>query len=175
MHSLANILFFKGVWLGSLIGAGTGRPWLGLALLAAFGTWHFAHSRHRLVDAGLLAAAGLTGLVLDTIFLRTGVLEYAQPFPSSDYAPFWIVVMWMNFALTLNLSMRWLQGRALLAAVFGLLGGPLAYLAGVKLHAAQWGVSPESALLTIGLAWAIAVPLLSSLAGWLMRDRLQTA
>ena len=112
----------------------------------------------------LLAAAALTGLLLDTLFLQFGVLDYAHPLPSSEMAPFWIVVMWMNFALTLNLSMRWLQGRYALAAVLGLVGGPLAYIAGVELGAADWGMDMTSALVVIGIAWALAVPLLSGFA-----------
>ncbi len=164
MQSIANILFFKGVWFGSLFGAGTGRPWLGLVLLCAFAAWHFAHSRHREADLWLLGAAALTGLLLDTLFLQLGVLDYAHPLPSSQLAPFWIVVMWMNFALTLNLSMRWLQGRYLLSAALGLIGGPLAYIAGVELGAADWGMRTVNALVVIGIAWALAVPLLSGFA-----------
>ena len=33
--------------------------------------------------------------------------------------------MWMLFATTLNVSMRFLRGRPWMAAVFGLTGGPL--------------------------------------------------
>jgi hypothetical protein len=168
LPSLVNLLFFKGVWLGSLIGAGSGRPWLGLLLLSGFLVWHLFHSEHRRVDLYLLAAAGVTGLVLDTLFLQLGVLNYAHPLPSADLAPFWIVLMWMNFALTLNLSMRWLQGRYWLAAAMGLAGGPLAYIAGVELGAAQWAMTTGSALLVIGLAWSLAVPLLAGFAHRLM-------
>jgi len=164
LQSIANILFFKGVWFGSLFGAGTGRPWLGLILLCGFAGWHFAHSRHREADVWLLGAAALTGFLLDTLFLQLGVLDYAAPLPSTQLAPFWIVVMWMNFALTLNVSMRWLQGRYALSALLGAVGGPLAYIAGVELDAAAWGMDTTNALVVIAAAWALAVPTLSGLA-----------
>ena len=68
--------------------------------------------------------------------------------------------MWINFALTLNGSMRWLHGRYLLAAVLGAIGGPLAYVAGVKLGAAALLASSTLVYGALAVVWAGAVPLL---------------
>jgi hypothetical protein len=43
--------------------------------------------------------------------------------------------MWIAFATTLNVSMRWLRGRPELALLFGAVGGPLAFYAGERLGA----------------------------------------
>ena len=55
--------------------------------------------------------------------------------------------------------MSWLKGRFVLAAVLGAITGPLSYLAGVKLGAAQWGDETQ-ALVLIGIIYAFAMPLL---------------
>ncbi|MDH3410780.1 MAG: DUF2878 domain-containing protein, partial [Gammaproteobacteria bacterium] len=78
---------------------------------------------------------------------------------SSVLAPYWIVTMWMLFATTLNVSMRWLRGKPAIAAAFGLIGGPLAYIAGQKLGGIELS-NPIAALIALGIGWAVMMPIL---------------
>ena len=70
--------------------------------------------------------------------------------------------MWMLFATTLNVSMRWMRGKPRLAAFFGLYGGPAAYLAGQALGGIilvnQW-----AALIALAIGWAVMMPILMRL------------
>jgi hypothetical protein len=70
--------------------------------------------------------------------------------------------MWMLFATTLNVSMRWLRGKPWVAAAFGLFGGPTTYLAGQKLGGIVL-VNPTAAYLALAIGWAIIMPVLMSL------------
>ena len=74
-----------------------------------------------------------------------------------------MVGLWIAFATTLSVSMRWLVIRPTLAIVFGALGGPLAYYAGMKLGAMTLH-SSDAALIAIGLSWAAAMWMLATLA-----------
>jgi hypothetical protein len=74
-------------------------------------------------------------------------------------APYWIVTMWMLFGTTINLSMRWMRGKPLLASAFGLVGGPLAYLAGHKIGGIQF-VDQAAAIAMLAVGWAVMMPLL---------------
>jgi hypothetical protein len=77
-------------------------------------------------------------------------------------APYWIVTMWMLFGTTINMSMRWMRGRPLLASAFGFVGGPLAYVAGHKIGGIQFvDQAPAIAMLAVG--WAVIMPLLMQL------------
>jgi hypothetical protein len=67
--------------------------------------------------------------------------------------------MWGLLAICLNVSLRWLRGRWLLAVVLGAVGGPFSFASGVKLGAAHF-VDPFPALLTIAATWSVALPLL---------------
>jgi hypothetical protein len=69
----------------------------------------------------------------------------------------------VNLATTMNVSMGWLRGRYALAAVFGAMGGPMAYYSGAKLGA-MIALPPLQSLVVIGAAWAVAMPLLYRLA-----------
>jgi hypothetical protein len=59
--------------------------------------------------------------------------------------------------------MRWLRKNLLVASLFGALGGPLSFLAGEKAGAVSFADTP-TALLVIGLGWAVFLPLLVSFA-----------
>jgi hypothetical protein len=77
-------------------------------------------------------------------------------------APYWIVTMWMLFGTTINLSMRWMRGRPLLAAAFGFVGGPLAYIAGHKIGGIEFG-DQTAAIAMLAIGWAVIMPLLMHL------------
>lgn len=160
LRALANFAGFQSVWFLSLFGAGTQRSWLGAVALAAFTLWHFSAAANPRADLVLVAVACAVGLVVDTAFIQAHLLAYAEPLPFAAVAPYWILGMWINFALTLNGSMRWLHGRYLLAAGLGAIGGPLAYMAGVGLGAAELLASGTVVYGSLAVAWAIVVPLL---------------
>jgi hypothetical protein len=65
----------------------------------------------------------------------------------------------MLFATTLRSSLAWLRTQLAVAGVIGALGGPAAYAAGVRLGALEIAASWTS-YAAIGVAWALALPLL---------------
>jgi hypothetical protein len=71
--------------------------------------------------------------------------------------------MWMLFATTLNLSLRWLKGRMLLAAVCGAVAGPLAYLGGEALGGVRF-TDPTAGLAALAFGWSVLLPLLMTAA-----------
>ncbi len=79
-----------------------------------------------------------------------------------------MIALWANFATTLNLSLAGLQTRPWLAALLGLVCGPLAYWGGAGLGAMTF-ITPLPALITLALGWALLTPLLLALAATLAR------
>ena len=75
-----------------------------------------------------------------------------------------LLPMWMIFATTLNLSLRWLKGRWWLGTLFGAVGGPLAYYAGYKLGGVDFYQPMWLSLAALGVVWAVAMPSLMYLA-----------
>lgn len=163
---VGNFVFFNAVWFACVLGAAAGNAWIGLLALAAFATWQIGISPHRLADIRLALIAGLIGFIVDTGYAWSGLVQYADPAPSGSTAPWWIVALWMNFALALNHSLKWLQPYPLLAAAFGLIGGPLAYYGGIKLGAVFPQVPLPQVMIVFGLAWAVVTPLFTVIALW---------
>jgi hypothetical protein len=71
--------------------------------------------------------------------------------------------MWGLFATILNVSLRWLRGRWLIAALAGSIGGPLAYYGGHRLGALEFG-NQSAALIALAIGWAVITPTLMALA-----------
>jgi hypothetical protein len=171
MKSAANLILFKIVYGLSLAGVSIGYPWLGAVGLLGFFIWHAKTSAHARADFLLVVIAVLLGTAVDTLNIQAGVLVYHEAWPSVHIAPFWIMVLWANFALIMNGALRWLQGRYALAAAIGAFFGPLGYVLGVKLGTAAYASDKLEFLLVTGTTWMIALPLLLFIAEKLRRHQ----
>ncbi|MEM7504112.1 MAG: DUF2878 domain-containing protein, partial [Pseudomonadota bacterium] len=125
---------------------------------------HLWRSNSAETEMRLLVIAGAVGLVWETFLVQSGLIGYASGYWLPGVAPYWIVAMWVLFATTLNVGMRWLRKSRAVAALTGAIGGPLAFVTGAGLGATEL-LQPVTTLLYIGLGWAVFVPLLVHLAG----------
>lgn len=159
MNVVANFILFQAGWFATVLGAANGMPWLGPIVVLAAAVIHLRTTRLPQVEVRLLASAMTLGLVVDSLLLASGWIAYPNGNWLPGLAPYWIVTLWVLFATTLNVSMRWMHGRYFIAALFGGIGGPLSYLAGSRLGAMVF-VDSTAALIALAVAWAVAMPLL---------------
>ena len=162
MLLLTNIAIFQVAWLSSVIGGAREMPWIGpVAVLVALAV-HLRFARKPFEEVVLVLTCALIGAAFDSLLVAAGWVSYKSGQFSSFLAPYWIITMWALFATTLNVSMRWMRGKPKLAALFGLYGGPAAYLAGQALGGIvlveQW-----PALIALGIGWAVMMPVLMRL------------
>lgn len=171
MKFWGNLIGYQIVWFSAVIGAGRGLWWPGVSAAAIFVTLHFALCRQtpaqRAVDLRLMSVALVCGLIMDGGLARSGLVDYAADplaLPSGS-PPLWILSIWAAFALTLRHSMTFLLGRPLLALLLGAVGGPLAYLGAARGWGAIVFAEPRwMAIIALTIGWAIAIPLLTTLA-----------
>ena len=104
-----------------------------------------------------LLLTAVTGCIFDQVIYRMGYVDFGSV--SATYIPSWMIGLWLAFACTLDVSMRWLQTKLWLAALLGFLFGPLAYIAAESMGAVQFTASTLT-LAWIAAEWAIALPLL---------------
>ena len=154
-----NVVLFQVAWFAAVLGTARGMFWLGPLVMIPTLAVHLALQEDRIREIKLLLAAGMLGILFDTAFVAGGVftpLHHLLPRPIS---PPWMICLWLNFAATLNVSMAWLRGRYLLAALFGAVGGPLAYYSGAKLGATET-LPTSTGMLLLAIGWGIMTPLL---------------
>lgn len=158
-----NFAVFQAGWFACILGAAHGWPWGGALVVALIVAGHVACAARPLEELKLVAAAVLIGVVWENLLMALGLVDFASGKSVEHLAPVWILMMWALFAITLNLSLRWLKGRWLLAMVIGAVAGPLSYAAGVRLGAAVF-LQPVAALAVLGFGWAVLTAALLFLA-----------
>jgi hypothetical protein len=160
---LINFAIFQLCWFACVLSGAAALPAIGIGVVALAVVYHLSQARRPLPEAILLVCAGLIGAAWDGQLSGYGWLVY----PSGEFArwaaPTWIIAMWVSFATTLNVSMRWLRGRPELAVLFGAIGGPLAFYAGQRLGGVQFS-DTLVALAALSAGWALITPVLVSLA-----------
>lgn len=156
---LLNVALFQAAWFACVIAAAHGRVAWGVAAVALAAAVHLALSAQPAAELWLLLIIAVIGLAWDSLVLATGWIGYSSGMFSHWLAPTWIVAMWVLFATTLNVSLRWLRGRPVVGALFGLVGGPLAFYGGARLGAVQL-LAPMQALGLQGVGWAVLTPAL---------------
>ncbi|NJM12737.1 MAG: DUF2878 domain-containing protein [Synechococcaceae cyanobacterium SM1_2_3] len=159
MPILVNFIAFQIAWLACVIGGAHQWPWLGVIVTAVVVALHLYHAARPKTEAILLILSGLMGLFADSLLTIPGLLQ----FPSGQFhpglAPYWMIALWIAFATTCNVSLRWLKPRLKLAALLGAIAGPLAYYGGSELGGVLL-TEPLISLLAVGGIWAAAMPLL---------------
>jgi len=163
---LINQGLFQLAWPACVIGAAHNIFWTGVVVVGALMIWQLNRTnRHPLDLRMLLVCLGL-GFVLDSAWIQLGLLEFAMPWPSSQFAPAWIMLLWISVALVINHSMAAFKHRLWILAVAGGIGSPFSYFAGSRFGAVEWLAPAWQVILATGLSWAIVLPLLF----WMARE-----
>lgn len=155
---VANFVLFQCAWFASVLGAARGYAWLGLLAVLLVAGWHLSVSARPPREAKLMLAAMLLGAVWESALVSLGLLSYPSGMLVPGLAPPWIVAMWALFALTLNVSMRWLKRRWALAGALGAVAGPLSFMAGERLGAVSF--ASDMTVIALSAGWAGLMPLM---------------
>jgi hypothetical protein len=156
---LVNIIAFQAGWFSCVLGAANGYPMLGPVAVLLAVSLHLVMAYKPRRELVLILIAAVLGALFDTLLLQTGWLTYPNGMLWAGTAPYWIVAMWLLFATTLNVSLRWLRRSYFAAALLGLVGGPLSYYGGAKLGGLTF-VNMPAALTALAIGWAVVIPLL---------------
>ncbi len=156
---VVNFLAFQAGWFSCVLGAANGYPLVGpVAVLLALSI-HLKMAYKPRKELALVLTAAVIGALFDSLLLQTGWLAYPNGMLWVGTAPYWIVAMWLLFATTLNVSLRWLRERPVAAVLLGLIGGPLSYYGGAKLGGLTF-INMPAALTALAIGWALVTPLL---------------
>ena len=157
---IINLALYEAAWVACVFGAAYGYPWLGIGVCAIAVGAHLARTDDMPGELVLIGSIVLAGGLFDSLLAQSGWISYQQHFPSTSWAPLWIVGLWAAFATIVRTSLKWMSGRTLLAAVLGVLGGPLAYFAGARFGAIDI-VDVVPATVALGIGWALLMIVLS--------------
>lgn len=155
-----NVIGNQLVWLCAVAGAGRGLQWPALVAAALYITSQLAGDPRAGTKVRLLLLALPCAVLVDGTAAATGVVHYMAA-PLGALPPPWILALWAAFAMTLPVSMVFLQRHWLLPAAFGLLLAPLAYLSAARgFHAVQFSAQAWQGVVLLGVGWSLALSVL---------------
>lgn len=160
---IVNFAAFQLGWFACVVSAAHDWPWAGTTIAAAIVAGHVYRAPRPLQELKLIGIALLIGVLWDSLLLTLGRLDFKSGILIDGVAPHWILALWALFAMTLNVSLSWLKGRWLAAALLGAIAGPLAYWGGARLGAVVIA-DPVPTLIALSIGWALMTPLLALLA-----------
>ena len=158
-RTLLNIACFQLGWFACVLGAAQSMPWIGPLVAVPVIALHLYQADNSRLEIVLMLIAAFVGSLFDQSLLSLGLIKFTSGSMHGYLLPLWMVTLWLLFATTLNVSLRWMRGRPVVAVLFGVVGGPLAYMGGVKLGAMQF-LQPTPLLIALAIGWGIFMPAL---------------
>ena len=155
---LVNFAVYEAAWFACIFGAAHGQPSWGTAAVVAAIAWHVAISARPASELALIAILCAIGFVAESLVVVQGNVAYPAGQPVAWLAPYWMVALWGEFGIALNVTLRWLKRRPWLAALLGAVFGPLSFMGGVRMGGARF-VDEPAALVTLVAMWAVLMPL----------------
>ena len=164
-------------WLACILGAARGHHWLGLVVVPILFVIHITLiERHKIVNVFVVALASMgIGFLIDTALIIIGTIEPNRWIMPAPFTTLWDLLIWANFSLTLNSSLRFLQKRPLAAAVLCAICAPWMYYAGDRLGALHFSKPIFPSLLWVGLLWFFVMPFLSFIARYFYHPQKATS
>jgi hypothetical protein len=145
-----NALMFNVAWLGCVL--------MGNAFIAVVLAWlvlHLYYSECPTAEIRFITLVTFIGCVIDSALMHFGVFIF---FEHALLLPWWLLFIWVSFALTINASLRFFQVSVVLQLVIGLVVAPLSYFAGNALGAVKFGYSNGVTFVILSFVWAVLLP-----------------
>ena len=156
-RTLFDLVLYQVGWFICIFGTAAGRQWAGAAYAVFALLAHLAivpHPRRSLLAIAVVAAFGFA---VDGLWTVTGLLVFPNQELLLGWLPPWMLGLWVMFAFLMDSALRWLRGRLVIAAILGLVAGPIAYVGGARLGALE--VTGPLGAAAVALTWAVALPL----------------
>lgn len=148
---IINLLIFQIGWVICVVGGSLWAVFFTVPALAFHSRFYPEGSK----DALGIALMLIIRLCHDNLLAASGILV----FNDSVFSPLWLWCLWLLLGMTLKHSLAWVYSRPWVAAIGGAVSGPLAYVAGVALSDAQWGVPIMQASVIMAGVWLFILPL----------------
>ncbi len=102
------------------------------------------------------------GALLEIFFIQTNLIHYANT--RNMFPPIWIIFLYPLFSLLLNHSLKMIKKNYLASFLFGFIGAPLSYIAGISLGGLTFPYPLLTTWIITGICWGLFLCLLTKIA-----------
>lgn len=150
---VGNALWLQAGWWACVLGAHTPAWLLVIPVGLALHLWLCPAPGD---EAWALLRVALLGCIADSLLGLLGVFVF-EAWP----LPLWLALMWLVLACGMRHSLAWAGRVPWCGALAGLVGGPLAYLAGARLAGVELPLGAMGTGLLLAPLWALGLPWLA--------------
>ena len=169
-----NFAFFQLAWPACVLAAAYDQIWIAVLWVGLFAAWQLHPDRAHPSDWLLAGLFMVVGVVLDTIWIQTGLLSYSAAWPWSGTTPIWLLMLWLALALSVNHSLAFFRQHWIGWMLILCMASPFSYWMASRLGAVEWLAEPWMVILALGPGWALVVGLMFALADALHRQQKNT-
>ena len=157
---LFNIIGFYFCWWISIYAASKENYYIGPVVVIIFLFIHTFKVISYNSEILFLFVCYLIGFLIDTFFLRLGIIEY-KGFLSENYqlAPVWVTCLWVCFGSSISHSFKWVKGQYKILALLGAISGPIIYFSASKAGALFFNFNYYY-LLIVCACWSLFLPMI---------------
>ena len=160
MNVFINAMLFNVVWIACVAGSAKGLLWPAALSVGVLATFQLHPKNRHANDLKLVWVSVGLGILVDSLWVQLGWMDFTEKRPFPSFAPAWIVLLWIGFALTVNHSLKWLTAHPALPALVGGIAAPITYFAGIKIGAVIYTESVLLVSIGLGVAWTISLTIL---------------
>ena len=148
-----NIIVFNLLWVGLVLG----RDSLIHITLPSLLIYLGCLLRFSDLKLHQILLPALIGITIDSSLTFFGIFTFPE---SNLIIPFWLIILWINFSTTLNLSLSFIGKSKLVAFGLGATALPFNYTVGERLGAVIFGEPYFFSIFILILVWSLSFPIL---------------
>ena len=152
-----NYVLYQSGWFACILGAAWNWPLTGFWIAVSLTAVHLYLSAERARDTRTIVLALALGLVVEGFQVWKGTYRFHSGAVVAWMSPPWLLMLWAQFATTFRSSLRSIMTVPARAALFGSVGGPIAFVAGERLGAVTLARPLAPGLVRLGVAWGVAL------------------
>jgi len=166
IKNIWNVISVDIGWGACVLGAAWDYHWLGMVVVLLLLIIHIALIEQDKIGTVFIVAfmTIATGFLADTLLILLGTVEPNRWLIPPPFTAIWDLMIWVNFSITLDRALRFLQKNPFLAAVLGAIIAPPTYYAAGRLGALRFTEPSHIGLIWVGVIWFFVMPLLSLMA-----------
>lgn len=154
-----NFFWFQLLWLAGVIGAAHPPGWL-LTIPFIVVYLYLMRKHITLIQHALALMAATMGVFLDGLWIQFEIIHFNHHSILLSIPPIWICCLWYGLMITFSFSLKWMQDNLWLSSILAFALAPVSYYAAERLGALEVCVSLFHFMFTIGVCWAIVIPLM---------------
>jgi len=127
--NIFNIISFYIYWYLCILGPSKDSYYIGPTIALIYFVIHFIYVKNKTDDFKIFFMCGILGVLFESILYYSGFIEYKGLLVDKFHiVPFWVIILWLGFGLTLLHSFKWILGKYTISSILGGLITPLIYL-----------------------------------------------